>query len=67
MEKKYKIGGMACAKCAANVEQALRAMPEVESVKVELGEGIAIVKGTMLDEKIAEVIENIGFDYLGIE
>lgn len=67
MEKKYKIGGMACAKCATNVEQALRALPEVESVKVELAEGIAIVNGTMVDEKIAEVIENIGFDFLGVE
>ena len=36
MEKKYKIGGMACGGCVANVERALRALPKVEMVNVEL-------------------------------
>lgn len=67
MEKKYKIGGMACNGCVANVERALRALPEVEEVKVELAGGIATVKGAVSDEKIAETIENIGFDFLGVE
>lgn len=67
MEKKYKIGGMACGGCVANVERALRALPKVEMVKVELSSGVATVKGDVTDEEIAETIENIGFDFLGVE
>lgn len=65
MEKKYKIGGMMCAGCVASVERALTVLPGVESVKVDLAEGVAIVIGDVADDAVVGAIENIGFDYLG--
>lgn len=65
MEKKYKVGGMACGGCVASVERALNALAGVESVKVDLATGVATVKGDVADDAIATAIENTGFDYLG--
>ena len=65
MEKKYKVGGMACGGCVASVERALKALPGVETVSVDLATGIAVVKGDVQDDSVASAIENVGFDFLG--
>ena len=65
MEKKYKVGGMACGGCVASVERALGALPGVESVKVDLATGVATVIGDVTDDAVVGAIENTGFDYLG--
>ena len=44
MEKKYKVGGMACGGCSASVERALKALPGVENAKVDHITGIAVVR-----------------------
>ena len=62
MEKKYKIEGMMCAGCVASVERALNILPGVESVKVDLGTGIAIVRGEVVEDAVVGAIENSGFD-----
>lgn len=67
MEKKYKVGGMACGGCAASVERALKLLPGVVAVKVDLSAGIAAVTGEVSDDDVAAAIENTGFDFLGIE
>ncbi len=65
MEKKYRIGGMMCAGCVAGVERALKALPGVESVKVDLATGVATVTGDVTADAVVGAIENTGFDYLG--
>lgn len=65
MEKKYKVGGMACGGCVASVERALSALAGVESVKVDLATGVATVIGDVTDDAVVGAIENTGFDYLG--
>lgn len=59
------IFGMDCAPCAAGVEQGLRKLPGVTSVRVSLNEGKAVValspdSGTTLAQ-IREVIRHNGF------
>lgn len=66
MEKKYKVGGMACGGCSASVERALKALPGVIDVKVNHITGIAIVVGEVDDSAVVSAIENAGFDYLGV-
>ena len=66
MEKKYKVGGMACGGCSASVERALKALPGVIDVKVNHITGIAIVVGEVDDFAVVSAIENAGFDYLGV-
>ncbi|MBE6309624.1 MAG: heavy-metal-associated domain-containing protein [Bacteroidales bacterium] len=66
MEKKYKVGGMACGGCSASVERALKALPGVIDVKVNHITGIAIVVGEVDDFAVVSAIENVGFDYLGV-
>ena len=66
MEKKYKVGGMACGGCSASVERVLKNLPEVIDVKVDHITGIASVVGDIDDASVASAIENLGFDYLGV-
>ena len=65
MEKKYKVGGMACGGCSASVERALKVLPGVENAKVDHITGIAVVVGEVGSATIAAAIENAGFDFLG--
>ena len=66
MEKKYKVGGMACGGCSASVERALKSLPGVIDVKVNHITGLTIVVGEVDDSAVVSAIENAGFDYLGV-
>jgi copper chaperone CopZ len=44
VDKKIKIEGMSCAHCSASVEKALRAVPGVTEVRVDLALGTASLK-----------------------
>lgn len=66
MEKKYKVGGMACAGCSANVQRALTSLPGVQSASVDHITGVAVVVGEIDDATVASAVENLGFDYLGV-
>ncbi len=66
MEKKYKVGGMACGGCSASVQRALKALQGVENAQVDHINGIAIVVGEIDENTVASTIENAGFDYLGV-
>lgn len=61
MEKAYKIQGMMCNHCAANVQKALAAIQGVESVRVELSEATAYVTGVATPEDIKKTIEAAGY------
>lgn len=66
MEKKYKVGGMACGGCSASVQRALMALQGVENAQVDHIIGIATVVGEIDENTVASTIENAGFDYLGV-
>ena len=59
------ITGMSCNHCRANVEQAIKAVPGVTSVEVNLTDAQAIVYGTASPEAIRQAVESIGFGVEG--
>ncbi|QNM96166.1 heavy-metal-associated domain-containing protein [Chitinimonas koreensis] len=64
MEQRFGIEGMSCGGCAASVERALKALPGVESVAVELAEGSARVRfdpGLVDLARIRAAIEDAGY------
>ena len=62
MEKAYKIQGMMCNHCAANVQKALAAVEGVESVRVELSEATAYVTGSADEQTIRQTITAAGYE-----
>ena len=64
-EQKYRIDGMMCNHCKANVEKNLAKVEGVESVRVEFTEGAAYIQGKNVDpEKIIETIKSLGYKYI---
>lgn len=60
--KKFRIEGMVCNHCRANVERCLKDIEGVTETRVDLTEGSAYVKGENIDpKKIIEAIESIGY------
>ena len=57
----FRIKGMTCHHCAANVQKAIAAVEGVESVTVSLEDGHAIVTGNFQEEHIRQAIESLGF------
>ena len=63
--KKFKINGMMCNHCKANVEKALSEIEGVHSVYVELSEGTAYLEGENIDaEKVISTINRLGYEYV---
>ena len=58
----YKVDGMACNHCKANVEKAISDVPGVEAVEVDLAKGIAYVRGRHDTASLIESVANIGFE-----
>lgn len=65
MEKAYKVEGMTCNHCKANVERSLKEIDKVEQVQVDLDNGIALVQGQVEDLDIKSKIEEIGYRFKG--
>ena len=65
MQKSFKIKGMMCNHCKANVENNLAKVEGVTAVQVNLEQGIAYVEGYFDSQKVVETIENLGYEYLG--
>jgi len=57
----FKVDGMMCNHCRANVEKTLQSLQGVEEVTVDLASGTATVKGDATDEAIIEAIVGIGY------
>ncbi|MGB0389946.1 MAG: permease, partial [Salibacteraceae bacterium] len=66
MQTAYKIEGMTCNHCKANVEKNLSNTEGVESCEVDLNNGIAKVEGSATEEKIKAIVEGLGYGYKGI-
>lgn len=62
MEKTYRIKGMMCNHCKANVERTLAAVAGVTDVRVDLAQGIACVAGTADPHAIVAAIERLGYE-----
>lgn len=63
---KVKIEGMSCAGCSGRVEKAMKAIPGIEKVKVDLAENCATWENAEASA-VKEAIEDIGYDVVGIE
>ena len=62
MERTYKIEGMMCNHCKANVEKALAAVDGVASVHVDLAAGRAHIEGTASPEAITAAVTAAGYE-----
>lgn len=67
MKKKVFIEGMKCGHCVGHVKSALDGLDGVSSVEVSLEGKYAIVEGTIDDATIKDVIEEEGYEVIGIE
>ena len=61
MKKTLTIEGMMCAHCVAHVDKALRAVPGVESVEVDLTAGTAVVTGSAAEEALRAAVAEAGY------
>lgn len=61
-EYRFRVEGMHCNKCRANVERVLQGVEGVESVEVDLATGSVVVRGTVSDvQELYRAVEAIGF------
>jgi copper chaperone CopZ len=59
--KVYLVQGMTCGGCVKHVEKALRSVPGVTGVAVDLGRGTATVDGSASFEAMAASVEAAGY------
>ncbi|HPU35681.1 MAG TPA: copper ion binding protein [Bacillota bacterium] len=64
-EIKLTVEGMSCSHCQRAVEEALKGIPGVEKVQVDLEKKEVVVTGTAAPEKLAEAIEEAGYEVVG--
>lgn len=62
MTKQYQIKGMNCVHCQKSAQTAIAAVPGVESVTVNLSDGMATVEGNPDDEAVFAAISAAGFN-----
>ncbi len=60
-----KVSGMTCEHCARAVTQAVEAVPEVESVAVDLAAGQVRVEGSPEREAVVDAIREEGYEVEG--
>ena len=69
MKKQIRIEGMTCGHCSASTEKALRAVPGVQEVVVDLAAKNATVQvdGTVNDEALRKAVTEAGYTVIDIE
>ena len=60
-KRQFKVEGMMCNHCRANVEKTLRQLEGVTNAEVDLASGIATVEGSLSNEEIIKAITEIGY------
>jgi copper chaperone len=55
-----KVAGMSCGSCVAAVTKALKRVPGVQDVEVDLGGGIARVRGEHVAHQLPELVAALG-------
>lgn len=60
----YTVKGMSCHHCVMRVEKAIRSIPEVDDVKVDLESGKATVtsRAPLSKERVSEVVKEAGYE-----
>ena len=58
----FKVNGMKCGGCVANIEKAIKQLSGIESVEVNLDAAMAVVKGSASAEDIGAAIDQAGFN-----
>ncbi len=64
MKQIYRIKGMMCNHCKANVERILASLEGVVAVSVDLAAGEATVEGSVEREQVIAAIRAMGYDYV---
>lgn len=64
MKNIYRIKGMMCNHCKANVERTLSALEGVVSVSVDLAAGEATVEGSVERQRVIDAIRSMGYEYV---
>ncbi|MFI3267635.1 MAG: SO_0444 family Cu/Zn efflux transporter [Rikenellaceae bacterium] len=64
--QKFKVEGMRCNHCKANVEKAVSALPNVVSVAIDLSNGLVEVEGSVSLEEVKQVVEPLGFKVFSV-
>ena len=59
--KEFKVKGMMCKHCQANVERGLAQLDGVEKVTVDLAKGTALVEGNVTDQQVIDKITELGY------
>jgi len=65
-----KIGGMSCGHCSAAVEKALKAIPGVHEVTVDLGKAtatISYVSGEVIPRMLTDAVTAAGYTFEGAD
>lgn len=62
---KVKVEGMSCNHCKMRVEKALKSVEGIEDAVVDLDDKSVEIKGNVGLDKIKEVIEDTGYDFVG--
>ncbi len=62
---KVKVEGMSCNHCKMRVEKALKSVEGIEDAVVNLEDKSVEIKGNVGIEKVKEVIEDTGYDFVG--
>ncbi|MGL5512387.1 MAG: copper ion binding protein, partial [Sporomusa sp.] len=57
----FRLAGLDCADCAANLEKRIAALTGVQAVKVNFGASKMMVEHTITDEEIIEVVQQAGY------
>ena len=60
-KREFKVEGMMCNHCRANVESAIKSVDGVTDVSVDLASGTASVQGSASDESIIQAITSRGY------
>lgn len=61
----YKVDGMTCNHCKANVEKNLATVGKIETVEVDLANKLVFVTGPNSEDEVAQKVSDLGYTYLG--
>ena len=64
---KFKINGMTCHHCVANVTKALESVPGVVTVKVSLDDSLAIIEGNADTQKLIKSVNRAGYEARSVD
>ena len=59
--KTFKVKGMMCVHCQANVEKGVASLPGVQQVKVDLAQGLVYVEGDVAPQTVTDKITELGY------